>query len=117
MVGVKLREGFNMSAMSKKLPTRLKRSRTSTPIPKGGSPQHTSLISDPAESRAMRDAFEDVFRTDVYGRSRSKKRKDKRMPDMMKLLKLKKAKHGGTLRGVGQALKGFGKATYSNKLF
>jgi len=106
-----------MSAMSKKLSTRLKQSRTSTPIPKGGSPQHTSLISDPAESRAMRDAFEDVFRTDVYGRSISKKIENKRMEDMMKFLNLKKAKHGGTLRGVGQALKGFGKAKYSNKLF
>ena len=39
------------------------------------------------------------------------------MSDMMKFLNLKKAKHGGTLRGVGQALKGFGKAKYSNKLF
>ena len=99
--------------MSKKLPSRLKQSRTSTLIPKGGPPQHTSLISDPAERLAMQDAFEDVF-----GSNKKKaKMRDKRMSDMMKFLNLKKAKHGGTLRGVGQALKGFGKAKYSNKLF
>ena len=113
MVGAKLREVFNMSAMSKKLSTRLQRRRASTPVPKGGSPQHTSLISDPAEKHAMIDAFKDVFGSD----KKKDKMKAKRMSDMMKLLNLKKAKHGGTLRGVGQALKGFGKAKYSNKLF
>ena len=113
VVGAKLGEVFNMSVMSKKLPSRLKRRRASTPISKGGPPQHTSLISDPAEGFAMQDAFEDVF---VSNKKKAKMR-DKRMSDMMKFLNLKKAKHGGTLRGVGQALKGFGKAKYSNKLF
>ena len=61
----------------------------------------------------MQDAFEDVFGSD----KKKAKIRDKRMSDMMKFLNLKKAKHGGTLRGVGQALKGFGKAKYSNKLF